>query len=237
MMKSNFIRAASLVALMALPHFLWVTNSGAAEGSTAGAIAIKTPLKSKPSLIGGGVLQELEPGALVNVLSTKSTYTQVALADDSSVKGWVLTATISKDKNITSGLANMNSAAQGVAETKTKIAGSVGSAAKGIANLSAEAQAASNVGRVVKGKAASLKDGLGAVAKGKQQALEDAGTEAIEDAIGADVGDVMNAATSTVGKFKGKSASTLEKIESLKISDTEISGFMKEGGLRSRLIR
>ena len=128
----------------------------------------------------------------------------------------------------------MNSASQGVADTKTKVAGSIGGVAKGFSDLSPSAQAAAATG---KGKAASLKEGIGAVARGKQQALEDEGKEALSDAVGGDVGDVMNAAADTAGKFKGKSASTLEKIEALKISDSEISGFMKEGGLRSRLIR
>jgi len=226
MMKNNFssfILAASLVL-------------GASIGLAAeqAAIAAKVPLKSTPSLLGGKVVRQLEPGILVNVLATKGNFTQVELADDPSVKGWVPNPSISKNKDVVGGVANMNAAGTAASETKTRVAGSMGGVTKGFSNLSPEAQAASVSG---KGKSVSLKDGVGAVAKGKQQALGVAGKEALDDAAGAESGDVMNAAADTAAKFKGKSASTLEKIEALKISEMEISGFMKEGGLRSRLIR
>lgn len=237
MMKNRIatITKAPVLAIIMVMAFVGVLI-GASNGLAAeqAAIAAKVPLKSSPSLLGGKVVRQLEPGILVNVLSTKGNFKQVELVDDPSVKGWVPSPAISTNKDIVGGVANMNSASQGVADTKTKVAGSIGGVAKGFSDLSPAAQAAATAG---KGKAVSLKEGIGAVARGKQQALEDEGKEALSDAVGGDVGDVMNAAAETAGKFKGKSASTLEKIEALKISDSEISGFMKEGGLRSRLIR
>lgn len=210
----------------------WSSNAVAADKAT---IAIKTPLKSSASLLGGKVLRDIEPGTLVTVLSTKSTYSQVELVDDPSVKGWVLTASISRNKDVAAGISNMNSASKGVSDTKAAIAGSMGGVAKGFAEMSPQAQAAAASG---KGKAASIKEGIGAAAKGKPKAMVD---EALEDAAGDVAGDaasdVMNAAADAKAKFSGKSASALEKIEALKVTESELSSFMKEGGLRSRLIR
>jgi hypothetical protein len=221
MMKNNFssfILAASLVL-------------GASIGLAAeqAAIVAKVPLKATPSLLGGKVVRQLEIGILVNVLGTKGNFSQVELADDPSVKGWVQNIGIAKNKDVVGGVANMNAAGTAASDTKTRIAGSIAGVAKGVASSAVSGMSATSV----KGKSASLKEDVGAVVKAKPKEAK----EALEDAVGTDADDVMNAAAETSAKFKGKSASTLEKIEALKISETEISGFMKEGGLRSRLIR
>lgn len=221
MTKNNF---TSLIAAALI--FLGASRGLAAEQA---AIAAKVPLKSTPSLLGGKVVRQLEPGILVNVLATKGNFSQVELADDPSIKGWVPNPSISKNKDVVGGVANMNAAGTAASDTKTRIAGSMGGVAKGVASSAVRGMSATSA----KGKSASLKEDVGAVAKAKPEQAK----EALEDAVGTDAEDVMNAAADTGAKFKGKSASTLEKIEALKISETEISGFMKEGGLRSRLIR
>jgi len=222
-MTKNRITSLIVAALL----FLGASIGLAAEQA---AVVAKTPLKATPSLLGGKVVRQLEPGVLVKVLKTKGNFSEVELADDPSVKGWVSTPSISKNKDVLAGVANMNAADTSTSDTKGRIAGSMGGVAKGFTDISPAAQAAASSG---KGKSASLKEDVGAVVKGKPKEAK----EALEDAVGTDAEDVMNAAADTGAKFKGKSASTLEKIEALKISETEISGFMKEGGLRSRFIR
>ncbi|MBN8538819.1 MAG: hypothetical protein J0L82_00415 [Deltaproteobacteria bacterium] len=224
------VRAPSLAREFSAGIATLFLGASIAMAAEQAAVVAKEPLKTTPILIGGTVVRELEPGNLVTVLKKKGSFSQVALADDPSIKGWIKNASISKDKDIIGGLANMKSADTAASDTKGRIASSLGGAAKGLTDLSPAAEAAAASG---KGKAASFKEDVGAAVKGKQKA----GQEALEDAVGADAEDVMSAATDTAAKFKGKSASTLEKIEALKISETEISGFMKEGGLRSRLIR
>jgi hypothetical protein len=194
------------------------------------AVVAKTPLKATPSFLGGKVVRQLEPGVLVKVVETKGNFSKVELADDPSVKGWVSTPSISKNKNVLAGVANMKAAHKVTSDTKGRIASSMGAVAKGVSDISPAAQAAASS---VKDKSASLKKDVGAVVKGKSQNAR----EALENEVGAYSDEVKNAAAETAAKFKGKSASTLEKIEALKISESEISRFMKEGGLRSRLIR
>jgi len=227
MMKNRITSFARSLAAAAVAMFLGTSIVLAAEQV---AVVAKVPLKATPSLLGGKVVRQLEIGILVNVLATKGNFSQVELADDPSVKGWMQNIGITKNKDVTGGVANMSETDLAARDAKTSMAGSVGGGVKGITGVSLGVQSAATSG---KGKSASLKEDVGAVVKGKQQK----GKEALEDAVGTDSEDVMNAATDTAAKFKGKSASTLEKIEALKISETEISGFMKEGGLRSRLIR
>ncbi len=227
MMRNRRQNYTPVMVFIGLLFSAWTSTGSAAESAT---IAISTPMKNSASLLGGKKLRDLQPGTAVTVLSTKSTYSQVELADEAGVKGWVLTASISRNKDVTAGVSSSNAGSKGMTDSKAQIAGSMGGVAKGFANLSDQAQLASSSG---KGKAASLKDGVGAVTKGKPGA-----GEAIDEVVGgSDAGDAMSAATDASAKFKGKSASTLEKIEALKVSEDELSGFMKEGGLRSRLIR
>ena len=228
MMKNRIIGFVRATTVVTASLFLGASIGLAAEQA---AITAKVPLKTTPLVIGGKVVRQLEPGMLVNVLSTKGAFTQVELADEPSVKGWVQNIGISKNKDVMAGVANMNAAGTTTSGTTTRIAGSMGGVAKGFTDIPIAAQAAASSG---KGKSTALKEDVGAVVKGKTKQ----GQEALDDAMGGDGDNGMNsAAADTAGKFKGKSASTLEKIEALKISESEISGFMKEGGLRSRLIR
>ncbi len=195
--------------------------SFAHERSSAETVTIATdaPLKSSSSLLGGKTIQTLPAGTAVKVLEAKSTMSRVELVEDPSVKGWVLSGSITRNQNVASAIAATKSAPKGSGSTKATMAGSMGGVAKGFSSESVQAASTSK----------GLSGSVGAVAKGKMQAA----TEEI-----ADEADEMEAgAEAAVAKFKGKSAATLEKIESTKVTETEIASFMKEGGLRSRLIR
>ena len=212
--KMGLLRS-TLVMITATWLSTW-PSMALAENAT---IAVEVPLKSSSALIGGKTVQTLSPGTAIKILETKSTMSRVELTDDPSVQGWVLTASITRNQNVTSAIATSKSAKASATNTKTAIASAMGGVGKGFSDESAKATST----------AKSLSGSVGAVAKGKIQAAT--------DELEGEAEDIEAAAGAVVAGFKGKSAATLEKIESTKVSETDIASFMKEGGLRSRLIR
>lgn len=186
-------------------------------------VASDTPLKSSSALLSAKTIKTLSAGTAVKVLETKGTMSRVESVEDPSVKGWILSGSITRNKDVAAAIGATKSAPKAGGNTKSTIAASMGGAAKGFSGESVQAASAATPSS--KGFAGSV----GAVAKGKMQAATDDLTDEADD--------VQADAEAAVGKFKGKSAATLEKIESTKVTETDIANFMKEGGLRSRLIR
>jgi hypothetical protein len=204
-----------LHAILAVATVLW-TSFAVAETAT---IASDTPLRNSSKLLSSKVIQTLSAGTAVKVFETKGSMSRVESVDDPGVKGWVLAQSITRNKDVAAAIAKAKSTSA-PSDTKTTIASSMGGVAKGFSGDSVQTGASGKGG---------LSGSIGAVAKGKIQGATD---EAVEEA------DEMAAdAEAAAGKFKGKSAATLEKIESTKVTEEEIANFMKEGGLRSRLIR
>lgn len=225
----NGFSCARQIAVFTLMFSVLSSIGLAAEQAT---IAVKTQLKASAALLGGKALRDLEPGTAVNVISTKSTFSQVELVENPSVKGWVSTGAITRSRDLAAGIAGMSSAPKAV-NSRAAIAVSKGAVAKGEDGKSDAVVSALLTG---KAKSESVKKGVAAVGAAKPEGKAKA---ALEEAVGEDAGEIMDSAAEADGtaKFKGKSASALEKIEALKISESELSAFMKEGGLRSRLIR
>lgn len=209
----------NLVVAMALFVPLFVATSALANDAAVGTIAVEAPLKSAASVIGGKAIQTLSPGTAIKILQSKSTMTQVQLVDDPSVKGWVMTGAITRNKDVSAAIAKGKSVSGAGSDAKTRIGSSIGGVAKG---LTADSVA---LGPAAKG----LSQSAGAVARGKVQEA----TDEIDDQVDSAEAEVKSAA----GSIKGKSSATLEKIESQKVSESEIAEFMKQGGLRSRIIR